>query len=212
MEHKTKQQKTVVSCPTRISQLQSNLNSNKCVQRPKQAPTKLCEYCKLRNIYSVLNWPHTFAKFIKKRNKKRIRSRSDPKRELMRNMCVTKRTTKPNQLYYFLYKIIWPFLNHVPNDKLVWINNQYLPRPQTRPKQRSVTNKKQLCRVLILHADGWRMGWKFYDDLYNYGSALFHTNWAFFGYPFHWSLFQQTYTQHYHHIVETILNDGFWRF
>lgn len=38
---------------------------------PKQPPTKLCEYCKLRNIYLVLSWSHTLAKIIKKKIQKK---------------------------------------------------------------------------------------------------------------------------------------------
>jgi len=65
---------------------------------PKQPPIKLCEYCKLRNIYLVLSWSHTLAKFIKKKiqQKKRNRSQGGPTKNQC-IVCTTYRTTKPNQ-------------------------------------------------------------------------------------------------------------------
>jgi len=108
MEHKTKQQKStcIMSNPDFSTSIKSQFKQN-VYKGPKQPPTKLCEYCKLRNIYSVLNWLHTLVKFIKKKKqKKRNRSRSGlRKNPSMECVCHSSYHRKPNQLYHFLYKI-----------------------------------------------------------------------------------------------------------
>lgn len=115
--------KSVVSCPNRITQLQSNHNSNKtCTKAPKQPPTKLCEYCKLRNIYLVLSWSHTLAKFIQKKiQKKRNRSQGGPNKNRC-IVCTTYRTTKPNQNCTTFYtKLFDRSYTMCLMTKLVWI-------------------------------------------------------------------------------------------